>query len=399
MPALTSVARMRQLYHHVCPAASDASSEVVQHSCAGQRVPHPQRWGVMGTAGIADVVLPAIAAAPGATVLACASRSLDKAAAWAAERGIARAYGSYQELLDDAEVDIVYIPLPTVLHIEWVLKAASAGKHILVEKPAGLSLEDVQRMVDACRAHSVQIMDAVHWMHNPRTPKFMSAIRSEIGPIRRINASFCFPAHRRAGFFEENIRTQADADPLGALGDLGWYTVRGILVAMDWALPTTVIALGRTLENGVPLALGATLLYPECVATMDCGFDVENREVLEVSGTDGTVRVDGFVLTTTPPHATPTKTTAEGNAFTVSVGLDRTIDGLPSGTRETSYAVNEARGTPLPLSQEAEMVQRMSEIVSSGRLQGCWEDYMLKTQRVVDALLKSLRQGGQPIAP
>ena len=82
---------------------------------------------------------------------------------------------------------------------------------------------------------------------------------------------------------------------------------------MEWALPTTVIALGHTLENGVPLALGATLLYPECIATMDCGFDVENREVLEVSGTEGTVRVDGFVLTTTPPHATPAASVAAGN--------------------------------------------------------------------------------------
>ena len=181
---------------------------------AGRR----QRWGIMGTAGIADVVLPAIAAAPGAMVLACASRSLQKATAWAAERAIPRAYGSYQVLIDDAEVDIVYIPLPTTLHIEWVIKAAQAGKHVLVEKPVGLNLGQVQRMVEACRANSVQIMDAVHWMHNPRTPRFMAAVRDEIGPLRRINASFCFPAHRREGFFEENIRTQADADPLGALG-------------------------------------------------------------------------------------------------------------------------------------------------------------------------------------
>ena len=146
-----------------------------------------------------------------------------KAAAWAAERGIPKSYGSYQALLDDPAVEVVYIPLPTTLHVEWVHKACAAGKHVLIEKPVGLDAAAVAGMVRAAAAAGVQIMDAVHWMHNPRTAAFMDVVRGgEIGARRRVNCSFCFPGHRREGFFTENIRSQADADPLGALGDLGW---------------------------------------------------------------------------------------------------------------------------------------------------------------------------------
>jgi hypothetical protein len=123
--------------------------------------PRIVKWGVMGTANIADIVLPALVAAPNCEVLACASRSVEKAAEWAAERSIPRAYGSYQELLEDPDVDALYIPLPTTLHIEWVGKAAAAKKHILIEKPVALTAEDAQTMVDACNAAGVLLMDAV----------------------------------------------------------------------------------------------------------------------------------------------------------------------------------------------------------------------------------------------
>ena len=136
---------------------------VAEHLTAEPTATSPSivRWGVMGTANIADIVLPALVAAPGCEVLACASRSDDKAKAWAAERSIPRAYGSYQALLEDRDVDAVYIPLPTTLHIEWVCKAAAASKHILVEKPVALSSEDARAMVEACEAAGVLIMDAV----------------------------------------------------------------------------------------------------------------------------------------------------------------------------------------------------------------------------------------------
>ena len=382
-------------------SGSARAAQIAQH-VVGAAAAEPVKWGIMGTANIANIVLPAIVASPSSVVLACASRSAEKAKEWAAERDIPRSYGGYQALLDDDEIDAVYIPLPTTLHIEWVVKAAEAKKHVLVEKPVALTMAEMETITSACEANGVLLMDAVHWMHNPRTPVFMDAVRNSAGPIRRVNASFCFPAHRREGFFEENIRTQTDADPLGGLGDLGWYTIRGILVAMDWEMPTSVTAQGNTLENGVPLAVVATMQFASgCLATMDCGFDVENREALEISGREGTVRVDGFVLVSTPPHRTPSPSTAEANSFTVTTGQDRVIDGTPEGKRTTSFVSNETVTTEMPLSQEAEMMECFSRLVADGSPSQAareqWAGYITGTQRVANAVLESLRSGGAPV--
>ena len=137
------------------------AEHLIAEPAAATSSPSVIRWGVMGTANIANIVLPALVAAPGCEVLACASRSDEKAKAWAAERNIPRAYGSYQQLLADPDIDAVYIPLPTTLHVEWVHKAAAAKKHILVEKPVALTAEDARAMVEACDTAGVLLMDAV----------------------------------------------------------------------------------------------------------------------------------------------------------------------------------------------------------------------------------------------
>ena len=174
---------------------------------------------------------------------------------------------------------------------------------------------------------------------------------------------------------------------------------------MDWEMPSVVTATGTTMANGInPLAVVATMQFEAdggCLATMDCGFDVENREHLEVAGTDGSVRVDGFVLVGTPPWATPSPSTADANAFRIASGINRTIDGQPTGQRTTTYERNEVVATEMPLSQEAEMVVKLSALAAGGAatLEGCWPQYMLDTQRVLDAVLKSFRAGGQPMVP
>ena len=118
------------------------------------------------------------------------------------------------------------------------------------------------------------------------------------------------------------------------------------------------------------------------------------------------VRMDGFVLVGTPPWATPSPSTAAANAFRIASGISRTIDGLPTGRRTTTYVRNEVVETDMPLSQEAEMVVALSAIAAaavaaggSGALEACWPRYMLDTQRVLDAVLKSFRGGGQPVVP
>lgn len=126
------------------------------------------RWGILSAAGIAHKVHRAIAQSQSSEVVAVASRSLDRAREWAAERQVPRFYGSYEELLADAEVQAVYIPLPTTLKCEWAVRCANAGKHILVEKPFA-NAEEVQTMIDACRRNGVVFLDGTMWPHNHRS--------------------------------------------------------------------------------------------------------------------------------------------------------------------------------------------------------------------------------------
>jgi len=189
----------------------------------------------MGTANIARKNTRAMALSPQAELVAVASRDLDRCTAWVDSNGHRPAgtvacYGSYAELLADSNVQAVYIPLPTTLHLEWVLKAAAAKKHVLVEKPVGVTLADAQAMVAACADHGVLFMDGVMFMHHERLARIEAELGlgpraqppSFWGGVTRVTAAFSFPADS-AFLAGGNIRARADGDPLGCLGDLGLY--------------------------------------------------------------------------------------------------------------------------------------------------------------------------------
>jgi xylose dehydrogenase (NAD/NADP) len=116
------------------------------------------RWGIISTANIANKVAEAIHKAPNATLVAVASRDLSKAENFAKQNNIPKAYGSYEELLQDKNVDAVYIPLPTVIRAEWAIKAAKAGKHILVDKPVSVSADELREIGKACKENNVHYM-------------------------------------------------------------------------------------------------------------------------------------------------------------------------------------------------------------------------------------------------
>ena len=128
---------------------------VVRHAGAVQSSDRKCRFGVLGTANIARKIANAISRSKNASLHAIASRSLDKARAWGAEFSVPVAFGSYEELLACPEVDAVYIPLPTSMHLEWSVKAANAGKHVLCEKPVCGNAADMRAIVDACKANKV----------------------------------------------------------------------------------------------------------------------------------------------------------------------------------------------------------------------------------------------------
>jgi predicted dehydrogenase len=191
-------------------------------------------WGIVGCADIAKKFVRSIKQCSQSRLVAIGSRSIEKARQFAQECEVndVQLFGNYQQVLDDPNVQAVYLPLPTTLHLEWVTLAANAGKHILLEKPVALNAEDFQKMITVCEQNNVFLMDGTMFMHHPRTAALQETLRSpEAGILRRVNACFNFSTDEE--FLQTNIRVKSDGDPLGVLGDLGWYCIRLGLVAFS----------------------------------------------------------------------------------------------------------------------------------------------------------------------
>lgn len=342
--------------------------------------PRTIRWGILGTARIATKVGRAIAQAEGSTIAAVASRDRERAQAWiaahtgatgGAEAGFLsfeqppRAYGDYEALLADPDVDAVYIPLPPSLHAEWTIKAAERGKHVLCEKPLALSVAETRAMADACRACGVQLMDGVMWVHHERTAAMGRVLRSgTLGKLRRVTSAFSFDAR---DFAADNIRFQRTLGG-GSLGDLGWYCVRATLWAFG-SLPRRVFGSARYRDD-VDLNFSALLWFDgERMASFDCAFDTTMRKWFEIAGTDGSLVCDDFVMPREPAKARFWVHDREGKAVQ---------EDHPGGI------------------QEVRMIETFAGIIRSGRLEQGWVDDALATQRVCDALDRSAR-AGEPV--
>jgi predicted dehydrogenase len=355
------------------------------------------RWGILGTAGIARKNWQSIALAGNATLTAVASRSLDRSRQFVVEGMSAcpvpsapAALGSYEELLRRDDVDAVYIPLPTGVRKEWVVRAAEAGKHVLVEKPVGVTAADVRDMIAACERHRVQLMDGVMFMHSRRLLALRQVLDDgeSVGSVRRIVAQFSFDAAE--GFLAENIRADSRLEPHGCLGDLGWYTIRFALWVMKFERPTAVTArllaeAGRPGSPGkVPFEASGELLFPGGVsASFYCSFRTANEQWAVVSGTKGLVRVADFVLPFFGDEA--------GFEVTNSVFEVARCD-FDMRRHARSVVVPEYSNSH-PTAQEAGLFRSFSALVTSGRLDPRWGEMALETQLVVDACLQSAREG------
>ena len=180
-------------------------------------------WGILSTANIARKNWHSIANSGNGRVVAVGSRNSAKAQAFidACQASVPVAHAvdaveGYDALLARDDIDAVYIPLPTALRMEWVIKAANAGKHVMVEKPCGVTASDVQKMMDACKANNVQFMDGVMFMHSQRMQKLRELLDDgeSVGDIKRIVTHFTFRADE--AWLAEDIRTSSDLEPLGA---------------------------------------------------------------------------------------------------------------------------------------------------------------------------------------
>lgn len=255
------------------------------------------RWGIMGAAGIARKNLPHLLRCSNAAVAVVASRSLERARAFAAANRVPAALGSYEELLADGDVDALFVPLPTGVRAEWAVRAARAGKHILCEKPAARNAAEVAHIVRAAREAGVHYMDGVSFMHNPRLERWRALLDDEesFGALTLVTSAFSFPGTSEA-FRASNIRVNPDAEPLGCLGDLGWYNVRVSLWAFRWARPARVRARAHARDRGVVTDLSGSMDFGGGRrAEFHCSFDHADRQTVEFLGRRGRLACEDFV--------------------------------------------------------------------------------------------------------
>ena len=247
------------------------------------------RMGVLGCAKIARGFVRDVASSTKVDVVAVASRELDKALAFAGEFGLARAWGSYEALLSDPEVDAIYLPLPNSMHAQWAIAAAQSGKHILCEKPLTLTLADAQAMFAAASQHQVMLLESFPYYFQPQTGDMLRLLHSgAIGQVRSAQAQFGFTLAPEA---TGNIRFNPDLGG-GALLDAGSYPLSLIRLVMGLA-PVRVQAQSSWAGSGVDISTTATLEYADGRrAQMMCAMDVANVRRAIISGSTGTLETE-----------------------------------------------------------------------------------------------------------
>jgi predicted dehydrogenase len=220
------------------------------------------RWGIIGSADIARKNWKAIWNSGNGRVVDVASRDLRRSRRFIREcqahalfEPPPRAFGSYEELLADPDVDAVYIPLPTGIRGTWVKRAAEAGKHVVCEKPCAVSVAELTEILATCRRNHVQFMDGVMFVHSRRLERIREVLDDgqTVGRVKRITSAFSFRAPDE--FFGSNIRARSQLEPYGCLGDLGWYCIRFALWVANWQLPQRVTGqlLSEFKHEGSPL--------------------------------------------------------------------------------------------------------------------------------------------------
>src|SRR3954452_12386815 len=244
------------------------------------------KWGIISTADINRKLIPGAHASPKVDLLAVASRDKGRAEAYAREWEIERAYGSYDELLADPDIESVYTPLPNTMHAEWSIKALDAGKHVLCEKPFSRHVDQVEASFDAAERNDRLLSEAFMYRHNPQTARVLELVAGgAIGELRLVRSAFSY------GLYDtDNIRLRTDVEG-GALMDVGSYCVNGSRLLTGE--PESVFASAWIGETGTDWVFTANMRFPNGVlATFDCGTALCERDELDAIGSEGSLFLD-----------------------------------------------------------------------------------------------------------
>ena len=251
------------------------------------------RWGIVGTGGIANSMAGMIKLAAAAEIGAVSSRRMATAKEFANDHDVPAAFDSWEEMISAGDIDAVYVATPTSVREEICIAAARAGKHVLGEKPFA-SLPSVKRITQACRDNNVAFMDGTHFVHHPRTHYIKENRDERLGFTWSVASAFQFDLGDRG-----NIRFNPELEPMGAIGDAGWYNMRA---AVEYLPPGIVLDtlsahLRRDRETGAAISGTGVLDFTDgSTSTWNCGFDSGAVVMdLRITGTKGVINIDNFL--------------------------------------------------------------------------------------------------------
>ena len=264
----------------------------------GDRGDGPVRWGILGTAGIAEgAFLPALLEAGGGVASAVASRDLTRARSWAAEHGVERGVRGYETVVTDPSIEAVYIPLPNGLHAEWTIAALEAGKTVLCEKPLCVTPAETERVLRVARGAAGPLWEAFVFPFHDQMDVVRSSIdRGDIGEVREIASRFHFLLEDPG-----DIRMLAELSG-GSIQDVGCYPIRLARLVLDREPHRDgAIARASWTDTGVDTELWGALTFPDDRRlVMSCGFRSRGGTLASVLGSEGEIRM------TNPFHPGPT---------------------------------------------------------------------------------------------
>ncbi|MCR5104718.1 MAG: Gfo/Idh/MocA family oxidoreductase [Eubacterium sp.] len=319
------------------------------------------KWGILGTANIASWgTIPGMKKAESCELYAIAGRSIEKAESYKERFGFKKAYGSYNELLEDSDVQIIYVPLPNNLHKEWVIKALQAGKHVLCEKPMGLTAEELKEMFGVAEQNNVLLMEAYAYLHSPYVKSLKEDVKSGlIGDVDYIESAFITQGYK------EDIRLHKELGG-GAMYDLGCYCTTMILSLID-SEPKLVKASAEFSDEGIDLNTAGIVKFENGArASFNVGMIFgENTNArfdrLYIHGTKGTIRSD-------------VEYNQEGNVayqiFTEEGIIERKIE-VPN-----NYSLE---------------VQQLSQCVLTGEKPYITADFSIKNASLIDKVLEDIK--------
>jgi predicted dehydrogenase len=322
------------------------------------------KWGVISTASIGlDEVLPAMQKGEYTELSAIASRSLEKAQSVASQLGIPKAYGAYEELLADPEIETVYIPLPNHLHVPWSIKALEAGKHVLCEKPLGLDADDARQLLEASHHYPhLKVMEAFMYRHHPQWKLALKLIKNgEIGELHSIHTFFNYYLPD-----PNNIRNMVDIGG-GGLLDVGCYAVSLSRLIFESEPVRAFAAMELDPQFKTDRLVTGVLEFGKGIATFTCATQLFDFQRVNILGDQGYIDLE---IPFNPPVDRPTHLTLHNNSgkreFELEICDQFTIQG-----DQFSKAILEDTPVPTPLDDAVANMVVIDALFQSAN-NGCW---------------------------